>query len=126
MGQRTIETYSTCSKASFYKFKFNWIRWNYTSVFINLLRNIKAEAIVVTDWNDLENKKDLIAGKIVVYNQKWVNYGQSVDYRSNGADRAAKYGAVGALVRSVTSESISSVHTGVQHSTAIPIAAITV
>lgn len=31
-----------------------------------------------------------------------------------------------ALVRSVASDSISSVHTGVQHSQAIPIAAITV
>ena len=49
-----------------------------------------------------------------------------MQYRSNGADRAAKYGAVAALVRSVASTSIYSVHTGVQFSTKIPIAAITV
>jgi carboxypeptidase Q len=49
-----------------------------------------------------------------------------VQYRSSGAERAAKYGAVAALVRSVTSFSISSVHTGMQYNTQIPIAAITV
>jgi carboxypeptidase Q len=43
-----------------------------------------------------------------------------------GADNAAKYGAVGALVRSVASFSIYSVHAGGQYSKAIPIAAITV
>ncbi len=47
-------------------------------------------------------------------------------YRSSGADRAAKYGAVAALVRSVTPFSINSVHTGIQHNDQIPVAAITV
>lgn len=88
--------------------------------------NVKADAIVFSSFDQLESKKDQIRGKIVVYNQKWTTYGESVQYRSQGADRAAKYGAVGALVRSVASFSISSVHTGIQHSTAIPIAAITV
>lgn len=62
----------------------------------------------------------------MVYNQPWSDYDQSVEYRGAGADRAAKYGAVAALVRSVTPYSISSVHAGIQKSTAIPIAAITV
>lgn len=62
----------------------------------------------------------------MVYNQEWTTYGQSVQYRSSGANRAAQYGAVGALVRSVASKSIYSVHTGIQSSTKIPIAAITV
>lgn len=62
----------------------------------------------------------------MIYNQPWTTYGEGVQFRSGGADRAAKYGAVAALVRSVTSFSINSVHTGIQHSTAIPIAAITV
>ena len=77
-------------------------------------------------FDELDQRKNEVKGKIVVYNQKWTTYGDSVQYRSNGADRAAAYGAVAALVRSVASYSISSVHTGVQHSTAIPIAAITV
>ena len=74
----------------------------------------------------MEAKKDQIKGKIVIYNEPWTTYSEAVVYRSTGADRAAKYGAVAALVRSVASKSIYSVHAGVQHSTAIPIAAITV
>lgn len=62
----------------------------------------------------------------MVYNQKWTTYGESVQYRANGADRAAKYGAVAALVRSVASRSVYSVHAGMQNSDKIPIAAITV
>ena len=62
----------------------------------------------------------------MVYNQQWTTYGESVAYRSSGAARAAKYGAVAALVRSVASFSIYSVHTGVQGNKEIPIAAITV
>jgi carboxypeptidase Q len=80
----------------------------------------------VRSWDELDSKKDQIKGKIVVYNQKWTNYGESVDYRVNGAEKASKYGAVAALVRSVASESISSVHTGCQFSQTIPIAAIAV
>jgi len=60
----------------------------------------------------------------------WVDYGTSVDYRVNGASKAAKYGAKGMLVRSVASESISSVHTGyMQYDSSypkIPCAAVTV
>lgn len=88
--------------------------------------HVKAEAVVVTSWDDLDAKQDLVKGRIVVYNQPWTTYGESVQYRSEGADRASKYGAVAALVRSVASDSISSVHTGTQHSLTIPIAAITV
>ena len=53
-----------------------------------------------------------------------------VQYRSAGASRASKYGALGALVKSVTPDSIQSVHTGIQHYASdvkkIPVAAITV
>jgi carboxypeptidase Q len=87
---------------------------------------VKAEAIVVQSFDELEAKKDQIKGKIVVYNQGWTTYFDTVAYRSTGADRAAKYGAVAALVRSVASYSIYSVHAGVQQSTAIPVAALTV
>lgn len=52
-----------------------------------------------------------------------------VEYRVWGASHAAKYGAVGALVRSVTPQSISSVHAGIMHYDPnypkIPVAAIT-
>ena len=62
----------------------------------------------------------------MVYNEKWTTYHETVVYRATGAARAAKYGAVAALVRSVASFSISSVHAGIQQNQEIPIAAITV
>lgn len=80
---------------------------------------------MVTSFEDLDAKKDQVKGKIVVYNQGWTNYFEKVIYRSTGAEKAATYGAVAALVRSVASHSIYSVHTGVQNSQTIPIAAIT-
>ena len=74
--------------------------------------------------------KDQVKGKIVCYNQKWINYFTSVEYRVDGASKASKYGAIGMLVRSVASESISSVHTGYMEYDPqypkIPAAAITV
>lgn len=57
-------------------------------------------------------------GKIVVYNEKWVDYGTTVAYRSGAIEvefvqrrqitsiQAAKLGAVGTLIRSVTPFSI--------------------
>jgi len=74
--------------------------------------------------------KNKVNGKIVCYNNQWIDYSTSVDYRVNGASRAAKYGAKAILVRSVASSSISSVHTGyMEYDTkypSIPCAAITV
>lgn len=42
-----------------------------------------------------------MTGKIVVYNEQFEGYGTTVTYRTTGAERAEKYGAVAALVRSV-------------------------
>jgi Zn-dependent M28 family amino/carboxypeptidase len=57
-------------------------------------------------------------------------YGETVQYRGNGASRAAKYGAVAALVRSVTARSLSTPHTGAMRYDAelpkIPTASISV
>jgi len=53
-------------------------------------------------------------GKIVVYNQDFVSYGETVKYRHDGAVEAAKVGAVASLIRSVTPLSINSPHTGWQ------------
>ena len=56
--------------------------------------------------------KDKVKGKVVCYDNEWIDYFHSVEYRVDGASRAAQYGAIGMLVRSIASESISSVHTG--------------
>ena len=53
-------------------------------------------------------------GKIVVFDQGYVNYGVSVAYRDYAAEEAAKVGAVATLVRSIASFSIHSPHTGWQ------------
>lgn len=60
----------------------------------------------MNNFDELIANKDQVAGKIVVYNQTWTKYGESVQYRSSGAWRAAQYGALAALVKSVTPDSI--------------------
>lgn len=91
---------------------------------------ITAEAIVVDSFEELDKRKDEVPGKIVVYNEKYESYGKTVEYRSRGATVASKYGAVAALVRSVTPYSLYTPHTGMQdygeNVTKIPVASITV
>ena len=71
-----------------------------------------------------------IAGKIVVFNAPYVGYGRTVPYRVNGASEAAKLGAVGVLVRSITPLAAQLPHTGtLQYDAAapqIPAAAISI
>ncbi len=73
---------------------------------------IIGKVIVVKSFEELEEKKDLVKGKIVVYNQPFLNYGQSVQYRSQGAIRAAKLGAIASLIRSVSPNTSRNLHTG--------------
>ncbi len=73
---------------------------------------ITAEVIVFKDFDELEVNKDKIKGKIVVYNQSFINYGQSVQYRTHGAYRASKYGAVASLIHSVSPNVSRNLHTG--------------
>jgi carboxypeptidase Q len=99
---------------------------------------ITAPVVVVHDWKELEAKAEHIRGAIVVYNvamPKWSveegsGYGKIVEYRSAGASRAAKLGAVAALVRSVTATSLSTPHTGAMRyapdQPKIPTASITI
>lgn len=74
--------------------------------------NVSSEVIVFKNWDEMEQRKSEVSGKIVVFNNVWVDYFTSVDYRVNGASRAAQDGAIAMLVRSVTPTSIESVHTG--------------
>ena len=73
---------------------------------------ITAEAIVVTSWQDLWEKRDSVEGKIVVYAVDWEGYSLTTRYRSRGASMAARFGARAALIRSAASFSIASPHTG--------------
>jgi carboxypeptidase Q len=81
---------------------------------------LTAPVVVVHDWAELDQKAEQIKGAIVVYNvpmpayseQEGSGYGKTVEYRTQGASRAAKKGAVAALVRSVTAHSLGTPHTG--------------
>jgi len=91
---------------------------------------IAAEAIVVRSFDELEALGERVRGKIVVYNAPFVSYGETVKYRGSGASRAARYGAVAALVRSITPLSLQTPHTGAmtydEKQPKIPTAAITI
>jgi len=91
---------------------------------------ISAEAVVVRDFDELDQLGERLRGKIVVYNAPFTNYGASVLYRLQGASRAARYGAVAALVRSITPVSLQTPHTGAMSydpaQPKIPTAAITI
>lgn len=77
---------------------------------------IEAPVVVVRSFEELGPH---VAGKIVLYDAPMAEgtpqiarYGTAVAYRSQGAGRAAQHGAVAALVRSVTTRSLYTPHTG--------------
>jgi carboxypeptidase Q len=91
---------------------------------------ITADAVVVRNFDELDALGEQVRGKIVVYNVPFTTYGPTVRYRLAGASRAARHGAVAALVRSVTSVSLQTPHTGAmrydEKQPKIPVAAITI
>jgi carboxypeptidase Q len=91
---------------------------------------VTAEAIVVRNFIELDQLGEKVRGKIVVYNAPYTDYGATVNYRWAGASRAARYGAVAALVRSIAPVSLQTPHTGAmgyeENQPKIPAAAITI
>lgn len=92
---------------------------------------ITAEVVCVESFEELEKLgAGAVRGKVVLYNQPWRGYRETVAYRSQGASRAARLGARAALVRSVTPASLRTPHTGALNYSAdapkIPAAAISV
>ncbi len=98
---------------------------------------IEAEVIMVKELSELQTLgRERVEGKIVFYNRALnpvlINtgaaYGGAFDQRSQGAAEAAKYGAVGTLVRSLTHALDTLPHTGAMNYEAgvdsIPAAAI--
>ena len=75
-------------------------------------QGITADAVVVADFAELASLGAKAAGKIVVFNAPYQGYGRTVEYRVLGASRAAKLGAVGVLVRSITPLAMQIPHTG--------------
>jgi carboxypeptidase Q len=91
---------------------------------------VSADAVVVSNFAELDALGERVRGKIVVYNAPFTSYGATVQYRLNGASRAARYGAVAALVRSITPTSLQTPHTGAMNydpqQAKIPVAAIAI
>jgi Peptidase family M28 len=76
-------------------------------------RGITADVVPVSSFEDLEKRgRDGVQGKIVLFNVPYEGYNRTVVYRTSGPSRAARLGAVAALVRSITPVSIQSPHTG--------------
>jgi len=81
---------------------------------------IRAPVVLINSYDELEQHKDELKGKIVFYNypfnplfvETFQAYGDAVRYRALGASRAAKYGAIGVLVRSMSSSVTNFPHTG--------------
>ena len=73
---------------------------------------IRGEVIVVDDFEELDRMKKNLAGKIVLYNVPFTSYGETVQYRYDGASRAAEYGAIASIIRSVGPWSMDTPHTG--------------
>jgi carboxypeptidase Q len=73
---------------------------------------IEGDVMVVTSFDDLTRRAAEAKGKIVLFDVPFTNYGETVQYRSNGAIAAARAGAIASLIRSVSSYSIKNPHTG--------------
>ena len=84
---------------------------------------ITADVIEVNDFDELKALGTKVRGKIVYFNNPMdmnlVRSGRSFDayrgavaYRAAGASRAAEFGAVAAVIRSVASASLRTPHTG--------------
>ncbi|MDZ7876334.1 MAG: M20/M25/M40 family metallo-hydrolase [Saprospiraceae bacterium] len=83
-------------------------------------KGVEAEVIEVKSLDEVDALGEKVKGKIVFYNRpmnrKQINtfaaYGGAGDQRRSGASRAAKYGALAVLVRSLSTELDDRPHTG--------------
>jgi carboxypeptidase Q len=91
---------------------------------------LTADVVVVGSFDELDRLGDAAKGKIILFDVPYQGYGRTVVYRHDGASKAAKCGAVAALVRSVGPMSLDTPHTGVMDYDPafpkIPTAAVTI
>lgn len=84
-------------------------------------QGVSAEVLALASFAELEERSEEVKGKIVFFNygfnptnlQPFRSYGDAGIYRRVGASRAAKYGAVAILIRSLTEATDNNPHTGV-------------
>ncbi|HTH46549.1 MAG TPA: M20/M25/M40 family metallo-hydrolase [Candidatus Limnocylindria bacterium] len=75
-------------------------------------RGITAPVFVVHSVAELTNHAKEAAGKIVVFDVPYTDYGETVAIRFSGAIQAAKAGAKASLIRSITPFALRTPHTG--------------
>ncbi|HTD93714.1 MAG TPA: M20/M25/M40 family metallo-hydrolase [Chitinophagaceae bacterium] len=83
-------------------------------------KGIRAQVIEVKSFDELEQRKGEVKGKIVFYNYKFnprfvetfLSYIDAVKYRGQGPSQAAKYGAAAVIVRSMSHSTDNNPHTG--------------
>jgi carboxypeptidase Q len=83
-------------------------------------QGITAPVVLIHSFEELQRRSAEIKGKIVFYNYPFDDrlvetfraYSDAVRYRVQGPSNAARYGAVGVLVRSMTSSVDNNPHTG--------------
>lgn len=80
---------------------------------------ITAEVVEVSSYAELDELGEAVRGKIVLYRNVMRSdlppgqaYGEAVDFRVNGASKAARWGARAVFIRSVTTRSLNTPHTG--------------
>src|SRR4051812_8887113 len=80
---------------------------------------VTAELLVVSSFQELESRQAEAKGKIVLldhpmskHGHPGLAYGEAIGYRTLGAARAAPFGALAVLVRSLPTRSLSTLHTG--------------
>ena len=81
---------------------------------------VLANVVEVKDFEELKALGEQVKGKVVFFNrpmdptviQTFQAYGGAVNQRGAGASEAAKYGAIGAVVRSMTTSNDDFPHTG--------------
>jgi carboxypeptidase Q len=90
---------------------------------------VQAEVLVVGSFNELDANAPRAKGRIVFFNVPYTSYEETVTYRSDSASRAARWGAVAVLVRSIGPPGLRTPHTGMLQYTSdaghIPAASIT-
>lgn len=90
---------------------------------------ITAEVVAVRSFAEFDSlPESAVRGRIVLYDVPFTTYGATVRYRSDGAKRAARRGAVAVLVRSVGPVSLRTPHTGAMSDSLpnVPAAAVTI
>lgn len=81
---------------------------------------LTGEVFLVNSFEELDKRKDEVKGRIVFFNYKFSptfirtfqSYGDAAKYRGNGPSAAAKYGAAGVIIRSMSHSVDNHPHTG--------------